>query len=72
MSETKDMVSGICVENYEVILVENLDPRKPKGFLGLPGGIIEQGETPFSALTREWREEVDEEEIFESTYQPHP
>ncbi|CAN5898584.1 hypothetical protein BH24DEI2_BH24DEI2_14220 [soil metagenome] len=32
--------------------------RQPRGFYGLPGGIVDQGETPPTAAVREAREEV--------------
>ena len=63
MDENNGMVSGVCLgttkdSDLTIILIENLDPQKPLGHLGLPGGIIELGENPKQALIREWEEEV--------------
>lgn len=49
------------VPNYiqqEIILVEKVKPAWQKGKLNLPGGHIEEGETPQQAACRELREET--------------
>lgn len=62
------MVSGICLglqdpDNPTIILVYNADPKKPNGW-GLPGGRVENGESPAQALLRKWTEEVETEKTF--------
>lgn len=61
------MVSGVCIKctdgSPEVIMVENLDSRKPLGQYGVPGGRIRNGERMVGAMIREWREEVGQDSI---------
>ena len=57
---SEGMVSGIAIdlEKEEILLVPNLVPTKPQGFWGLPGGRIEDGESPLQAVKREAAEET--------------
>lgn len=59
------MVTGICMnlKKCTVVVVKNIDQTKPM-FFGFPGGIIEPGEKPESAIAREWAEEVGGENDF--------
>ena len=62
---TEGMVSTICIKwrEKEVLLVPNIDPVKPLGFWGLPGGKTKNGETPESAALRELAEETGQKGI---------
>lgn len=52
-------VAGCYFEFKDKILLLKRHPRKPQGFTwGIPGGKIELGETPRSAVVREIFEEV--------------
>ncbi len=50
-------VTGVCIREDQVLLVR-LTYGKRKGQLILPGGYLEQGETPQMALKREFMEET--------------
>lgn len=50
-------VTGVCIKDGKVLLVR-LTYGKRKGQLILPGGYLEQGETPQMALKREFLEET--------------
>ena len=53
----KPTATLICPRNNEILLVKRaVDPGK--GFLGLPGGFIEKGESPEIAAERELKEET--------------
>lgn len=60
---SEGMVSVICIKwrEKEILLVPNIDPAKPLGFWGLPGGKMRTGETPESAVLRELAEETGQE-----------
>ncbi len=60
---SEGMVSAICIKwrEKEILLVPNIDPAKPLGFWGLPGGKMKNGETPESAALRELAEETGQE-----------
>ncbi len=62
---TEGMVSAICIKwrEKEILLVPNIDPSKPLGFWGLPGGKMKNGETPEIAVLRELAEETGQEGI---------
>ncbi len=62
---SEGMVSGVRVDPIKkgVILAENLVPTKPQGYYCLPGGRIENSETPEEAMKREWKEEAGQEGI---------
>jgi ADP-ribose pyrophosphatase YjhB (NUDIX family) len=50
-------VQGLLVRNGQVLIGRRkIDPRK--GFWDLPGGFLEEGETPLDGLRREFREET--------------
>lgn len=59
--------TGLCFgaknNNFTVILVEKKD-NGSGGIYGLPGGRIENGETPEEGFCREWAEEVGNEAEF--------
>lgn len=50
-------VTGVCIKDGKVLLVRLTYGRR-KGQLILPGGYLEQGETPQAALKREFLEET--------------
>lgn len=50
-------VTGVCIKDKKVLLVRLTYGRR-KGQLILPGGYLEQGETPQMALKREFMEET--------------
>lgn len=50
-------VTGVCIRDGKVLLVRLTYGRR-KGQLILPGGYLEQGETPQMALKREFLEET--------------
>ncbi len=54
-----EMVSGVKIspEKEEILLVYNLVPSKPAAWC-LPGGRVEEDETPAEAMAREWAEET--------------
>ncbi len=62
---SEGMVSAICIKwrEKEILLVPNIDPSKPLGFWGLPGGKMKNGETPEMAVLRELAEETGQEGI---------
>jgi mutator protein MutT len=45
---------GVCLRNGRVLLQRKRD----EAIWALPGGKVEQGETPAAALVREWQEEL--------------
>jgi len=59
------MVSAVCIKwrEKEVLLVPNIDPKKPLDFWGLPGGKMKNEETPEIAAFRELAEETGQEGI---------
>jgi ADP-ribose pyrophosphatase YjhB (NUDIX family) len=60
----KGMVSAVCIDwpKREILTVQNnTDPKKPLGFMGLPGGKIKEGEIPEKAVCRETKQETNQE-----------
>lgn len=59
------MVSAICIKwrEREILLLPNIDPAKPRGLWGLPGGKMKNGETPEQAALRELAEETGQEGV---------
>lgn len=57
------MVSAVCIKwrEKEILLVPNVDPKKPLGFWGLPGGKMRDGEPVVVAVFRELAEETGQE-----------
>lgn len=61
MNNGNGLVSGVCYNpKDETIICVFDEERRPLNAYGLPGGIIEDGETPREAMCREWSEEVGE------------
>lgn len=64
----------VCVVDNHLLAIELEDPTTKKRFWTVPGGEIEEGETPAEAAVREVFEEtgykasVDEESMFITTY----
>jgi 8-oxo-dGTP diphosphatase len=48
----------LILEEFQVALIRKLKPEWQKGRLNAIGGKIEDGETPFEAMVREFREEA--------------
>lgn len=57
------MVSGICIDwqKREILGVLNVEPEKPLGFYGHPGGKMKEGEAPEKAVIRELFQETNQE-----------
>jgi 8-oxo-dGTP diphosphatase len=60
-AEMKTMVAGLYYDpNTEMaVFIRKNRPVFMKGRLNLPGGHVEDGETPAEAMAREFKEEVD-------------
>jgi 8-oxo-dGTP diphosphatase len=55
MSEAHRQAAGVIIQNDkgEILFLD-----QPKGRYGIPGGIVEPGETPIMAAIRETKEEI--------------
>ena len=62
MTRTEIRVSAIIVQDSKIVLIH----RKKDGqeYWVLPGGHVEDGESPEAALTREVKEETEEDKVF--------
>jgi mutator protein MutT len=58
VSGTLLVVAGAVVRDGLLLLTRRPDGDPLAGFWELPGGKVEDGETPEEALEREWREEL--------------
>jgi 8-oxo-dGTP diphosphatase len=58
VSGTLLVVAGAFVRDGLLLLTRRPEGDPLAGYWELPGGKVEQGETPEAALDREWREEV--------------
>jgi mutator protein MutT len=58
-SGTRLVVAGIFVREGRLLLSRRPDGGPWPGLWELPGGKVEDGETPEEALVREWKEEMD-------------
>jgi mutator protein MutT len=58
MSRTLLVVAGAFVRDGLLLLTRRPEGDPLAGFWELPGGKVEDGETPEEALAREWREEI--------------
>ena len=58
MNGTRLVVAGILVREGKLLLSRRPDGGAWPGLWELPGGKVEDGESPEEALVREWREEL--------------
>lgn len=68
MSTTLLAVAGIFVRDGRLLLSRRPEGDTWPGLWELPGGKVEDGETPEEALVREWREELDATPVAVSPY----
>jgi mutator protein MutT len=68
MSGTRLVVAGIFVRERRLLMSRRPDGGAWPGLWELPGGKVEDGETPEEALVREWREELDVTPVAVSPY----
>ena len=54
----QEYVLGVAHDTISTVFVEKKRPEWQKGFLNLPGGKVEDDETPEVAMTREFLEET--------------
>ncbi len=52
------VVAGLLVEEGKIFIAQRLESDSSPGKWEFPGGKVEEGETPRSALVREWKEEL--------------
>jgi len=57
------MFSNVCInwQRREILTIPNTDPKKPLGFVGLPGGKAKDGETPEIGGPRELFQETNQD-----------
>lgn len=54
----RSRASIVCVHDHKLLAIELQDPTTRKRFWSVPGGEIEEGESPAQAAARETREET--------------
>jgi 8-oxo-dGTP diphosphatase len=54
----QEYVLGVAHDTINVVFIEKKHPEWQKGLLNLPGGKVEEGETPEDAMSREFLEET--------------
>lgn len=52
------VVAGLLVEEGKIFIAQRLESDSSPGKWEFPGGKVEEGEVPRSALVREWKEEL--------------